>query len=257
MAKGLHAMENELANAEARAHLMELPNVKKKRANKSGKLRPGVSKASKVTTKKSKTDNEEDEVVEVSLKRKASHVNVVNTRQPKRRKVLLDNLSEESSSDSSEESSSEDSEDSEAVDDENSQNDEENEGISMDEEDDPKIDEENNNIPTTCVFTGKKAPRPQIQVGARVKVHPSYVCHAGEHWPGLAIETSKGWQLNNIHGIIRRDTGSGRRSIWQVQWFGRHVLPRLYEIDNSKTIYVLHEHEYNEKVEDRFPRIVK
>ena len=96
-----------------------------------------------------------------------------------------------------------------------------------------------------------------MQVGARVKVHPSYVRHAGEHWPGLAIETSKGWQLNNIHGIIRRDTGSGRRSIWQVQWFGRHVLPRLYEIDNSKTIYVLHEHEYNEKVEDRFPRIVK
>ena len=108
MTKGLHAIENELANAEARAHLMELPNVKKKRANKSGKLRPGVLKASKVTTKKSKTGNEEDEVVEVSLKRKASHVNVVNTRQPKRRKVLLDNLSEESSSDSSEESSSED-----------------------------------------------------------------------------------------------------------------------------------------------------
>ena len=62
--------------------------LEKKSANKSDKSRPGVSKASKLTsTKKTKTDNEDDEVVEVSLKRKASHANVVNTRKPKRQSI--------------------------------------------------------------------------------------------------------------------------------------------------------------------------
>ena len=99
--------------------------------------------------------------------------------------------------------------------------------------------------------------RPQLQVGQRVKVNPASALYAGEHWTGLALETSKGWTLDtNIHGIIRRETGSGRRSIWKVQWFGPEVLPQLYEVDNPSRIYACFPHECNYSEEKKYKRIL-
>ena len=100
--------------------------------------------------------------------------------------------------------------------------------------------------------------RPQLQVGQRVKVTPASARYAGENWIGLAQGLSTGWKLhNNIHGIILRETGSGRRSVWQVQWFGPEVLSQLYEVDNSSRIYSCFPHEYNKDVEIKYKCINK
>ena len=83
-----------------------------------------------------------------------------------------------------------------------------------------------------------------------------YARYIGDKWIGLAVETSKGWTVyTNVHGIIRRETGKGRHTIWHVQWFSREALPQLYKVDVAKLIYACFPHEYDIKVEADYTRI--
>ena len=102
--------------------------------------------------------------------------------------------------------------------------------------------------------------RPPLQFGQRVKVNRASARYAGEHWIGLAEEKTTGWKLlTSIHGIIRREMASGRRSktIWQVQWFGPNVLRELYDVDEPSHIYACHSDEYDRGVEKLYKAIHK